>query len=142
MQGSSRALEFLHPDMIPRVHLFLRTAKEAGIDLLVTCTWRSNEEQARLYAQGRTTPGRRVTNAKPGQSMHNFTLPNGAPASLAVDVVPLRAGKPVWAASDPVWQEAGKHGEAAGLEWAGRWTRFREFPHFQHPDAAKIRSSR
>jgi hypothetical protein len=30
-----------------------------------------------------------VTNAKPGQSMHNFRL-NGKPASLAVDVVPLR----------------------------------------------------
>ncbi|MFM8939774.1 MAG: M15 family metallopeptidase [Phenylobacterium sp.] len=25
----------------------------------------------------------------------------------------------------------GELGEAMGLEWAGRWTRFREYPHFQ-----------
>jgi peptidoglycan L-alanyl-D-glutamate endopeptidase CwlK len=139
--SSSRRLEDLHPDMLPRVQTFLAAARLHGIDLLVTCTWRSPEEQARLYAQGRTTPGKRVTNAKPGQSMHNYML-NGLPASLAVDVVPLRSGKPVWAAADPVWQEVGKHGEAASLEWAGRWTRFREFPHFQHFMAASIRRSK
>lgn len=128
--------------MQPLVVDFLVRVEMEGIDLLVTCTYRSDEEQARLYAIGRTKPGRRVTNAKPGQSMHNFTV-GGKPASLAVDVVPLRAGKPVWGTTGAdlaLWQKVGKLGEAAGLEWAGRWTKFREFPHFQHPDAKRVRS--
>lgn len=39
---------------------------------ILTCTHRSNEEQNDLYAQGRTKPGKIVTNAKAGQSPHNF----------------------------------------------------------------------
>lgn len=108
------------------------------IDILVTCTWRSPAEQERLYAQGRTAPGKVVTNARAGQSSHNFTV-NGKPASLAFDIVPLDGGKPIWAASNPIWQRLGKLGQDAGLEWAGTWRRFREFPHFQHPQAAIIR---
>ena len=136
---SSRKLTDLHPQMQPMVTRFLANARTAGIDLLVTCTYRSNEEQAALYAIGRTKPGRIVTNAKPGRSTHNNTL-NGKPAALAVDVVPLRDGKPVWAASDPVWKRVGEIGEKVGLEWAGRWTTFREYPHFQHPQAKTLRS--
>lgn len=151
---SSRKLTDLHPLVRPLVERFLRSCVKEGIDLLVTCTYRSDEEQARLYAIGRTKPGRRVTNAKPGQSMHNFTV-GGKSASLAVDVVPLRYGKPVWGMTgdgidnDPsddmrddleLWQRVGKLGEAAGLEWAGRWKRFPEFPHFQHPRAKSVRS--
>lgn len=137
--SSSRRLDYLHPAVLPMVERFLASARLEGIDLLVTCTWRSAEEQARLYAQGRTAPGRIVTRAKPGQSMHNVMLRGGQPASLAVDVVPLRFGKPIWDARDALWQEVGDLGQAAGLEWAGRWKRFREFPHFQHPQAARLR---
>lgn len=133
----SRSIDDLHPSVRVLANRFLMMAKLAGIDLLVTCTWRSHDEQAALYAQGRTAPGRIVTRAKPGQSMHNFTV-NGDAASLAIDVVPLRHGKPVWDANDPLWQQVGELGEKAGLEWAGRWKRFREFPHFQHPQAKAL----
>lgn len=136
---SSRKLTDLHPQMQPMVTRFLANARAAGIDLLMTCTYRSNEEQAALYAIGRTKPGRIVTNARPGRSTHNNTL-NGKPAALAVDVVPLRDGKPVWSASDSVWKRVGEIGEKVGLEWAGRWTTFREYPHFQHPQAKTLRS--
>ena len=137
----SRSLDHLHPQMRPLVVNFLTAAKLNGIDLLVTCTWRSNREQAKLYGQGRTTPGKIVTRAKPGQSMHNVML-HGMPASLAVDVVPLRNGKPAWGVSGEdgkLWAKVGILGEKAGLEWAGRWTKFREFPHFQHPNAKALR---
>ena len=133
----SRSLNDLHPAMQPMAAEFLNNCKTAGIDLLVTCTWRSAVEQDALYAQGRTTPGSIVTRAKAGQSRHNHTLA-GRPASLALDVVPLRLGKPVWAASDAIWQDVGRIGKACGLEWAGEWTRMREFPHFQHPNAKAI----
>lgn len=127
---ASRLLSDLHPWLQPLAEEFLRQAKQRGIDVLVTCTYRSNEEQARLYAQGRTEPGKRVTNAKPGQSKHNYTQ-NGRPASKAFDVVPLVDGKPMWNAAHPAWKELGEIGVSIGLEWAGNWKRFREYPHFQ-----------
>jgi len=102
-------------------------AAQAGIDLLVTSTYRDFASQTALYAQGRTTPGRVVTNAKAGQSMHNFRI--------AFDVVPLRFGKPVWGTSGKdgkLWAQLGAIGESVGLEWAGRWIRFKEYAHFQY----------
>ena len=121
---NSRSLDDLIPPAKSRVEAFLASAKAAGIDLLVTSTYRDNESQDALYAQGRTKPGKIVTNAKAGQSWHNYRC--------AVDVVPIVAGKPVWDTKNPVWQEVGKLGKAAGLEWAGDWKRFKEYPHFQY----------
>ena len=129
----SRRLEDLRPDVREKCEALLKAADAEGIDLLVTCTFRSHAEQAALYAQGRTAPGRIVTNAKPGQSKHN-NLDGNAPASLAFDVVPLKDGKPVWGTAGvegELWRRVGELGEAVGLEWAGRWVRFREYPHFQ-----------
>lgn len=124
---SSRRLEDLHPAVKVRAERLLRLCADEGIDLLITSTFRDDESQNALYAQGRTAPGRIVTNARAGQSYHNHRV--------AFDVVPLRAGKPVWGTTGAdlaLWQRVGELGEQAGLEWAGRWKRFREFPHFQY----------
>jgi peptidoglycan L-alanyl-D-glutamate endopeptidase CwlK len=127
---SSRSLDDLLPAVKERVEKFLNSAKDAGIDLLVTSTYRDNESQNALYAQGRTTSGRIVTNAKAGQSFHNYRC--------AVDVVPLINGKPVWDVSYQVWQTVGKLGKEAGLEWAGDWKTFKEMPHFQYTNGFNL----
>ena len=121
---NSRKLEDLLPPVRERVERMIAACKAEGIDLLVTSTYRDNASQEALYAQGRTAPGRIVTNARSGQSYHNYRC--------AVDVVPIRNGKAIWDAKDPVWQRIGALGKAAGLEWAGDWKRFKEFPHFQY----------
>ena len=121
---NSRSLDDLLPPVRQRVDRFLANAKAQGIDLLVTSTYRDNASQEALYAQGRTKPGKIVTNARAGQAFHNYRC--------AVDVVPIRNGKPVWDAKDPVWQTVGRLGKEAGLEWAGDWKRFREMAHFQY----------
>lgn len=121
---NSRRLDDLLPPVKERVEAFLALAKAAGIDLLVTSTYRDSESQQALYAQGRTAPGPVVTSAMPGWSYHNWRC--------AVDVVPIRAGKCVWNDRDQVWQVVGRMGEQAGLEWAGNWIKFREYPHFQY----------
>ncbi len=121
---NSRSLDELLPQVRERVEKFLAACKAEGIDLLVTSTYRDNQSQEALYAQGRTKPGVKVTNARAGQSFHNYRC--------AVDVVPMMNGKPVWNVKDPVWQRVGTLGKAAGLEWAGDWTRFKEYAHFQY----------
>jgi peptidoglycan L-alanyl-D-glutamate endopeptidase CwlK len=40
----------------------------------LTSGYRSKKEQNELYAQGRSKPGQVVTNAKAGQSYHNYGL--------------------------------------------------------------------
>ena len=124
----SRRIEDLVPAVQAKAKALLDAAKDAGVDLLVTSTYRSNEEQAALYAQGRTKPGAIVTNARPGDSYHNWRC--------AFDVVPLRNGKPVWGTTGPdgdLWRKIGEMGESVGLEWAGRWTgKLREMAHFQY----------
>jgi peptidoglycan L-alanyl-D-glutamate endopeptidase CwlK len=121
---NSRSLDDLLPAVKERVQRFIEAAKAHNIDLLVTSTYRDNESQNALYAQGRTAPGSIVTNAKAGQSFHNFRC--------AVDVVPLINGKPQWNAQDPVWKTVGELGKQAGLDWAGEWMKFKETAHFQY----------
>ncbi|OHX10279.1 MULTISPECIES: M15 family metallopeptidase [Chromobacterium] len=127
----SRKIEDLHPDLQPLCRTFLQRCQAAGLDILITCTWRSPAEQDQLYAQGRNgNPGPRVTNAKGGQSEHNVMI-NGKPAARAFDIVPLVNGKPMWEDRHPAWQTAGRIGMELGLNWYGRpGAPFREFPHF------------
>lgn len=96
--------------------------KDKGIDVILTSTYRDKESQDALYAQGRTTPGKKVTNAKGGQSMHNWRV--------AFDVVPVINGKAVWN-DDNLWNRVGEIGESVGLEWGGRWSKFIDRPHLQ-----------
>lgn len=123
---NSRDLNELHPAVKRRALAFISACDADGITLLITSTYRDNASQDALYAQGRTIPGAKVTNARAGQSWHNW--------GLAFDVVPLRHGKPVWGttgADGELWQRIGLIGETCDLEWAWRWSKFREFPHFQ-----------
>lgn len=125
---NSRSLSDLHPICKEKAEKFLKAAKDVGIDLIVTSTYRDHESQAALFAQGRTKPGQIVTNARPGQSWHNWRC--------AFDVVPIRNGKPVWSTTGhdgALWRKVGELGESVALEWAGRWTgKLREFAHFQY----------
>jgi peptidoglycan L-alanyl-D-glutamate endopeptidase CwlK len=127
---NSRNLDDLIPVVKDRVEQFIEICKEHNIDLLVTSTYRDQESQAALYEQGRTTPGHIVTNAKAGDSYHNWRC--------AVDVVPLVNGKPNWDGNDPIWNKVGELGEQSGLEWAGKWHTFKELAHFQYTNGLTL----
>lgn len=102
---------------------------QSGLDVLVYCTLRTHAEQAALFASGRTVPGAILTNAGPGQSLHN---PDANGHAWAFDAVPLLAsGRAAWGAVQSI-ELMGICGEHAGLEWAGRWRgALRERVHFQ-----------
>lgn len=130
---ASRDLRDLAPDVERMARAMLEECAASGVDLLIYCTYRSASEQAALYASGRTVPGPVLTQARPGESMHNAMI-DGRPAARAFDAVPLVAGRPSWGTDGQagrLWERVGAIGEACGLEWAGRWPKFREFPHFQ-----------
>jgi len=122
---SSRKLEDLHPMVAERAQQLVELAQAEGIEILVTSTLRTFEEQAELFAIGRTRPGDIVTKAKAGESWHNF--------GLAFDVVPLVNGKAVW--DSPFWNRIGELGKRVGLVWGGNFQSFKDKPHFEfHPD--------
>ena len=95
-----------------------------------THTLRTFEEQNALFEQGRKRPGKKVTNARGGQSFHNY--------GLAIDICLIIDGKEAsWDTKgdydgDHVsdWQEIVRIFKMYGWEWGGDW-KFRDMPHFQ-----------
>jgi peptidoglycan L-alanyl-D-glutamate endopeptidase CwlK len=104
---NSRNIADLHPYVAGLCKRFIAGCRKEGIEVLITSTYRDMETQAEIYAQGRTTPGRIVTRAKPGQSWHNFRL--------AFDFVPIRNGKAMWNDAR-TFKRCRQIGERLGLE--------------------------
>jgi peptidoglycan L-alanyl-D-glutamate endopeptidase CwlK len=159
---ASRRLEDLVPEVQKMAKEHILRCADAGFELLIYCTLRDAHEQARLYRQSRTKEqvqkkmdqltakgfpalakilkdvgpqksGPTVTNAGPGESFHQY--------NRAYDCVPVLQGKPIWGTGGKgaaLWDKVGKLGKKCGLEWAGEWTTFREFPHFQFTDGKDI----
>lgn len=84
----------------PALELIQRCQRKLGRTLLVVSGWRSVNEQMLNYQKGRIFVRETgeweiadktlvVTNSKPGLSAHNVITHAGAPAALALDVIPL-----------------------------------------------------
>lgn len=120
---NSRQINDLHPKVSALCTQFIIECDMWGIDVIITSTYRDAESQNALYAQGRTTAGKKVTNAKGGQSFHNYRV--------AFDFVPIVGGKAQWNDAK-LFEKCGVIGESLGLEWAGRWKgRMVEMAHIQ-----------
>ena len=97
---------------------------------------RTFEDQDELYSQGRTKPGQIVTNARGGDSLHNY----GLAADYVLDGQPDKPGIQ-WSWDTKAdfnadgrndWMQMGEIAESCGLEWGGRWKRFPDLPHVQN----------
>ena len=119
---NSRDIKELHPKVASLCLALIRQCEQEGIDLLITSTYRDAESQNALYAQGRTAAGKKVTNAKAGQSFHNYRV--------AFDFVPIVNGKAMWN-DKALFNRVGIMGEKIGLTWSGRFSKFPELAHFQ-----------
>ena len=127
----SRSLEDLHSVVKKKALAHIELCKEHGIDLLIYCTYRDIACQNALYLKGRGSPGCIVTNARGGESYHNFRC--------AYDCVPLIGGKPAWDDKD-TYIKVGQLGESLGLQWAGRWSgKLRETAHFQYTGGLSLK---
>ena len=99
----------------------------AGAVLRVTCTHRSVQEQQVLYAQGRSGPGRIVTQVDGGKQLSNH---NHFP-SRAIDFCVTWGGKVSWVAED--YAEVGPYLVKEGLIWGGNWKGLVDRPHVELP---------
>lgn len=117
----------IHPALWALAVKLVEACLARGVQYYAISGYRSVEEQNGLYAQGRTKPGAIVTNARGGQSAHNF----GVAIDFCKDADVARAGlQPDWNADSykVLAEEAKKLGLEAGLYW-----QFKDAPHIQLP---------
>lgn len=134
----------LLPDLWDELSQALASVEEEGWEPMIVTAYRSMDEQAALYAQGReeidtvnglrekagmddiseTENERKVTKAKPGSSLHNF--------KRAADIVNYPDG-----ASEPEWDNSNffkalfSHLEPLGWKWGGNFKSFADVDHFE-----------
>lgn len=128
-------LNDLNPYVEKQAKLFEVNANKrlTNYKMKITHGFRSFAEQNALYAQGRTDKSNPiVTNAKAGQSMHNY--------GLAIDIclVTPDGKKAVWDTKSDFdkdgkadWAECVEEAKKLGFAWGGDWKGFYDSPHFE-----------
>lgn len=117
----------LHPDLEKKVKLILNAMLLLGFPMRVVQGVRTAEEQAKLYAQGRTAPGSIVTNCD-GIVKKSRHQPAADGFGHAVDCAFV--GPQPFAESHP-WRLYGEMGKALGLLWGGDWKSLVDKPHIE-----------
>ncbi len=122
MSQPTRDLDLLHPLVQLNTEMFIAYCKGKGYNVEISETYRSEERQDALYAQGRTTAGMIVTYAKGSDksSYHQW--------GLAVDFFQNIKDEEY---EQNFMEEVGVIAEMFGFEWGGRWTKFKDTCHLQ-----------
>jgi hypothetical protein len=118
----------LYPPFFSALSSMLDEALKQGASYWAVSGFRTYGEQMALWQQGRTEPGKRVTNAKGGESAHNF----GIAVDLVRDGLIDRKGlQPDYAPES--YELLRTLAPKFGLVWGGSW-KFRDNPHVQMPN--------
>ncbi len=115
-----RDMKRLQPLVERKANEVLREMALLGLPMRIVEGYRSVERQNELYAQGRTKPGAIVTNAKGGQSLHNY--------GVAIDCCFVKTG---YNAPESHWITYGTVAKKHGFEYGGDWVEFKDRPHIQ-----------
>jgi hypothetical protein len=122
----SKRLDSLEPDFKPIVEeLLAKTEAVTNRKWGISDGRRTMAEQRNIYAQGRTKPGKVVSNAKPGQSAHNF--------GYAVDIWPMKGDDFDWGASGSLFQKMADIAVSMGLTAGYYFKSIHDAPHIEHP---------
>lgn len=106
----------------PLARRSLGALRQAGHPAKIISGTRSYAEQNALFRQGRFgNPGPKVTNARGGESWHNF--------GLAWDIGLFPGG--AYAEEGGPYELVGPTAKVSGVEWGGDWRSFRDLPHYQ-----------
>ncbi len=115
-------LNMLHPKAIPIFKKFIEDAETAlDITLRIVQGGRTFAEQQAIYDQGRTKPGKIVSNAVPGSSYHNY--------GLAIDLGHLiNNGTEIdWHFEYDQLLKYMPH----DMTWGGNFHSIKDYPHFE-----------
>ena len=126
---NSRKIEDLHPYLAKRyleAKAIWQREHPSAPQPFLTQTFRSIDYQNDLYELGRSNPGKIVTNARGGQSLHNYY------PSLAFDIAFHIAGEVFW--EDQWFAEFADIIKPMGVHWGGDQVRFKDNPHFDVPN--------
>jgi peptidoglycan L-alanyl-D-glutamate endopeptidase CwlK len=105
----------VHPELQRRVKNLADGLSAEEITIQIDAALRTPAQQDAIYAEGRTSPGKEVTNARGCQSNHVI--------GCAVDVFveDVETNEPDWNASHPAWQRivalAPQYGLRDGISW-------------------------
>lgn len=121
----------LHLVVDENKNILLEQSADIDIDVVITDGIRPVEEQNELYAEGQSVGGDVVTNARGGESYHNY--------GLAIDYALRKpGGKIIWDTEydgngngRADWLEVAELAKDLGFEWGGDWERFPDYPHLQ-----------
>jgi hypothetical protein len=121
-----KRIDTLEPDFKPIVQELL-TKVEAATNRKwgISDARRTMAEQRNIYAQGRTKPGKVVSNAKPGQSAHNF--------GYAVDVWPMKEDDFDWGANGSLFKTMADIAVSLGLTAGFYFKSIHDAPHVESP---------
>lgn len=120
MGYTAMELQNIMPEFAAKLGELEERCAKAGLQIKFSCGYRSVEEQNELYAQGRTKPGQKVTNAKGGNSQHNW--------GIAADFY-RNDGMGAYNELDNFFERVGEIAMNIGLGWGGTWSGFKDRPH-------------
>jgi peptidoglycan LD-endopeptidase CwlK len=132
----SRDKNLLYPHFAEQLRYFESRLAAAKLSFYLFMALRTIECQDELYSQGRSLPGKIVTNARGGDSLHNY----GLAADYVLDGSPEKPGiQWSWdtradfnADGRNDWMQLGEIAESCGMEWGGHWKRLPDLPHVQN----------
>jgi peptidoglycan L-alanyl-D-glutamate endopeptidase CwlK len=126
---SENNLHGLHPKAQEAARKFLRRVTDGGMTVRILSGTRTYAEQNALFRIGRFGDTRaKVTNARGGQSNHNF--------GIAWDIGVFIGGQ--YMTTSAPYRDAAEAGLFDGLEWGGNWISFKDLPHYQLPTGLSI----
>jgi len=104
----SRDFDLLYPPFAKKIQQGIERARVGGYDLMLFEGWRSPQRQSFLYAQGRSAPGKIVTQSDAWESWHQY----GVASDIVFDV----NGEPSWAGDFGIISD---FFTSLGLRWLG-----------------------
>lgn len=125
----------VHPSLKEYTIELIKRCYIEGIYVQISSGLRTNEDQAYIYGLGRPnylwngkkygSKGSIVSNAQPGNSIHNY--------GLAIDyfLVSDDGSKSLWTVNEK-WRRVAAIAKSMGFEWGGDWKSFKDYPHLQY----------
>jgi peptidoglycan L-alanyl-D-glutamate endopeptidase CwlK len=118
--GKWPKIALCHPVLIRRILRVLAAMDALGFPMTIVQGVRTAEYQHSLYEQGRTKPGKIVTNCDGYEKKSNHQQKDDG-YGHAIDCAFLTNGEVDWS-DDLPWSAYGKCAVAVGLRWGGDWT--------------------